>query len=318
MRTLSTLVFILCAGLSSGAARAGEPREIARVGDVSVTQYDVERELARLLPMQQEAFHGSLSPERLAALREKAADSAIERALKAAGAPAVGVTVDEAAVEAELKKVTGKFRDQAELTKALAGEPLDAFRAYLARVLLAQRAEERAVESLSAVPPEEVRRWYDANREKYQTERMYKVSEIRLAVDPAGTDAERDAAFQKARDLQARARAGADFYDLAYYNSTERTKFVGGDLGWLRTGQNQPEFDAAMIALKPGEVSEVVHTIFGFHVLRLAEIQEPRVMTYDELRTTIEDILKKQRRQKAYDTWMADLRKKHPVVRHGP
>jgi len=225
--------------------------------------------------------------------------------------------VDSALVEERFSAVKARFADSDAFVNAMGGEGVDGFRASIYRKLLADKAEEVAVNSRVAISEEQVRRYYDERRASYIRPRQFKASQVLVKVDPASNKEERKALHERAVSLLERARAGEDFYDLAYYNSDDRSKYVGGDLGYFHEGQTVSEFEAALKKLKPGEISEPIETMYGYHIVKLVESNEPRQLTFDEMKEKIRKNLEKETRDALYEEWMQSLRSQYPVKKIG-
>lgn len=134
----------------------------------------------------------------------------------------------------------------------------------------------------------ELRASYDASRETYRTKDMARVQHI--LIKPAGTTPQDDtAAKAKADSLLSQIRGGADFAALAKANSGDPGSAVnGGDLGFFERGQMVPEFEKAAFALQPGQVSEVVKSQFGYHIIKLTQTRPPGFRPFEEVRAELE------------------------------
>jgi parvulin-like peptidyl-prolyl isomerase len=119
-------------------------------------------------------------------------------------------------------------------------------RAGLYRKLLAMRAEEIVVNDRVEFSDEEVSASYAKHGEMFFQPKTYTASHILVKVDPASNAEERQLIKSRAEDLRDRAKAGEDFYNLAYYESDDRSKYVGGSLGTFHAGQTVAEFDEAI------------------------------------------------------------------------
>jgi peptidyl-prolyl cis-trans isomerase SurA len=119
---------------------------------------------------------------------------------------------------------------------------------------------------------------------------------------------EEDARQRLAR-LRERIAAGADFGELARLNSEDASAARGGDLGWIHPGDTVPEFERAMSALAPGELSQPVRTPFGFHLLQVQERRTADLST-ERQRQQARQALHERKAEEAYQDWLRQLRDK--------
>ncbi|MDH4095018.1 MAG: peptidylprolyl isomerase [Betaproteobacteria bacterium] len=107
--------------------------------------------------------------------------------------------------------------------------------------------------------------------------------------------------------LRDRILTGADFAELAKLGSEDGTAALGGDLGWLYPGDTVPEFERAMNALQPGEISPPVRTPFGFHLIRVEERRAADVSA-ERQRQQARQALRERKAEEAYQDWLRQLR----------
>jgi peptidyl-prolyl cis-trans isomerase D len=158
--------------------------------------------------------------------------------------------------------------------------------------------------SKTVVPAADVQRYYNDNIAQYQTPEQVRASHILL--NTGGKD---EAAVRKqAEDLLAKVKAGADFAALAkQYSEDEGSKANGGDLDYFGRGRMVPEFETAAFALNPGQVSDLVKSQFGFHIIKVTDKKAAVTRPFDEVRSQIEDLLKRQRADQALATKADEL-----------
>lgn len=168
-----------------------------------------------------------------------------------------------------------KAKDPTMAAQEIPKEQLDMLRQRLGRIYIAEKKGiEKGYDKEPKVRLQMMLQHARVLAQKYATEK--------LADKMKATDAEVDAYLAshpeadtdkvnraKAEEVLKRIRAGEDFAKLAQEFGTDGTKDKGGDLGWFGTGQMHPDFEKAAFALKPGEVSDIVQTSFGFHLIKL-------------------------------------------------
>jgi len=134
------------------------------------------------------------------------------------------------------------------------------------------------------VPEEALKLQYQNNIQQYQVPNQVHVQHILLKTVGA-TDAVVEETRKKAEDVLKQARKGAKFDELAKkYSEDPGSKDKGGDLGFIRQGQTVPEFEKAAFSLAPGQISDLVKTQYGFHIIKVLEKETAHTRSFDEVK----------------------------------
>jgi peptidyl-prolyl cis-trans isomerase D len=191
-----------------------------------------------------------------------------------------------------------KFRDQVKPTPEELRQSFERDRALYTvpekrsfQVLVVDQAK---VEASLEVSDAQLRQAYSASMDNFRMPERVKVRHI-LLMTQGKSDAEKKQALAKAQDLLKQLRAGADFADLAKKNSQDPGSGQnGGDLGFIVRGQTVPEFEKVAFTAKPKEISDVVTTQYGYHILQVLEKEPARVKPFEEAKAALAEELKKQ------------------------
>lgn len=153
-----------------------------------------------------------------------------------------------------------------------------------------------AMKGQLAVSAEEIRSWYETHKDKYQQPEERRASHILIAADAKGPAADRAKAKAKAEELLAKLKtAPADFAKLAReFSQDPGSAESGGDLGFFARGMMVKPFEDTVFSLKQGELSGIVETDFGYHIITLAGIKPGKVRPLEEVRPEIEAELRQQ------------------------
>jgi peptidyl-prolyl cis-trans isomerase D len=163
------------------------------------------------------------------------------------------------------------------------------------------------------VTREDLQAYYDAHRDQYRVPEQVKVSHIWVKMPLPGADGKIDdkavsEAQKRADDLLKQLKNGAKFEDVAKKSSEDPgSSNVGGSLGWISKSQMGPEFEKAVTSMSKGQMSDVVKTLDGFHIIRLDDKQDAHMKSLDEVKAEIEPIVKQQKGQQAAQKVAEDL-----------
>ena len=163
------------------------------------------------------------------------------------------------------------------------------------------------------VTQDDLQAYYNQHRDQYRVAEQAKVSHILIKTPLPGADGKVDEkgvadAQRRAEDLLKQLKAGAKFEDLAKkYSEDPGSAKEGGSLGWIGKGRTVPEFEKAAFSLPKGQISDLVKSSYGFHIIRVDDRQDAHMKTLEEVKGEIEPILKQQKAQDLAQKEAADL-----------
>lgn len=200
-------------------------------------------------------------------------------------------------IDAGVGRLKGRFKTEDEFRNGLAQQDLSEkqLRELIRRNLVIENHIEQTIASKVKISEQEVRAFYDNNPETFTMPEQVRASHILIMVDQQAAAADKQKARAKAEDLLKQIKAGADFAKLAREQSGCPSSKQGGDLGFFGKGQMVKPFEDAAWAMKPGEVSGVVETQFGYHIIKLTEKRAQDKMPFDALKARIEESLKQRK-----------------------
>jgi peptidyl-prolyl cis-trans isomerase D len=162
--------------------------------------------------------------------------------------------------------------------------------------------------SEAQVSPEDLRAYYNEHQDQYRVPEEVKVSHILIKMPAAGADGKADEkgvaeAQKKAENILKQLKAGAKFEDLAKkYSEDPGSGKQGGELGWIGRGRTVPEFEKAAFSLPVGQLSDLVKSSYGFHIIRVEEKHEPHLKTLDEVKAEIEPLVRQNKVNKLIES----------------
>lgn len=189
------------------------------------------------------------------------------------------------------KIISGLAREEGLDKKSALKEQLQ----YLIDDFLAKEYILSAVVEKVFVTEDELKEYYSRNKEKFTTPEQIQVSHILIKVSFGASGEEKTKARDKAKQILEWLKKGEKFQTLAgQYSEDPKSKATGGSLGYISRGQMPKSFEDVAFSLKPGEISNVVETDYGYHIIQVEDHRESMTKTFDEVRSSIKENLTKE------------------------
>lgn len=262
------------------------PAVVARVNGEEITRADLERSIRGVETQLNQKVPGDKRDGVVRGVLERL----INYRLLLQEARARGIEVPAAEIDAQLRALAQQFRSEEDLRDALIrrGVTVDMLRDDARRDLrVAKLVRDEAGKDV-AVPVEDVRKFYEANLERFRQPESARASHVFVRV-PAGADEKTKNAMRvRAEAIMRLAQRGDDFATLAQNYSEDRTTAAkGGDLGWFNKGATPKEFDAVVFALQPNQVGPLANTTDGHHIVKVTGRRPSRIQPFEEVQTDL-------------------------------
>jgi len=274
---IRSIVFLLLMSLLSFNAAADEiDKVLVVVNDNVITESEFEQRLSRI-KTELSARGGEMPPEDQ--LRQRVLDRMILEEIQLQRAERAGIQVSEAELDQTMRNIARRNNLNLEQLKAaMSQEGIDygLLRENIRAQMIAQRLAERQVARDVVVTEEEIDAFLTQPRAKQastQKRTRYNISHILLNVSRSWDQARIQSTRSKAQEIVKRIRGGMDFEQAAISYSQAEDAFDGGALGWRAPTQLPDLFLSALNRIDPGEITDVIRSPNGFHILKLNDVE---------------------------------------------
>ncbi len=312
-RTISAII-IIAFSLASYSAFGQQTETIkdpvAVVNGVKISNKEYETEVN--LQLQQASQQGRQIPDAmLPKIKADILNHLIDREVLYQESQKKNIAVNAEKVNMEIKTIKDRFPSQEEFEKIIAemGISEAEIKSQIERNLAIRQLIDTQVIDKITVSEADTKAYYDDNPNLFKKPEQVKASHILIKVESDATDLQKAQARIEIAKIQQKLKDGQDFATLAREHSQGPSAKNGGDLGYFGRGQMVKPFEDAAFALKPGQVSEIVETQFGYHLIKVVDKRPESIMAYAEVKDRLTQHLKTQRIDQEAKKYIDTLKK---------
>jgi peptidyl-prolyl cis-trans isomerase C len=301
---------MLTAVAVSAEEKQPAPEKAAVVNGTVITKKEYNRELNQYVGRM--ASEGKqISEPQLAKIKIQILNSLIDRELLYQQSQKAGILVEAQKVEDEIVSIKQRFPSEVEFNNALAGMDLSevTLRLRINQRFAIQKLIDNKIGDSLAVTDKESKDYYTSNPQLFRQPQEVRARHILIKLVPEADEAQKAEAQKKIEMIQQKLKNGGDFTELAKEFSEGPSSVSGGDLGFFRRGQMVKPFEEAAFALKANEVSDIVQTRFGYHIIKIVEIKPEGTISYEEIKQRLDEYLKQKKLQEEVALYLNELKK---------
>jgi peptidyl-prolyl cis-trans isomerase SurA len=245
-------------------------------------------------------------------LLKEALEMIIEERLQLQEGKKMGFIVDEDSIDAAMNNISqnnGLTEGQLQSMLEREGRTLSSYRDHIRDQILVSKIARFEIGNRVKVSDKDINHYYKSHQNEFWEDGRVRVRHILFIVEPGSSEKNRKTKLEQAKKILNKIEQGGDFIKLAMRHSEDVSASNGGDVGFVTKGKMVPEFEEAVFKLKTGQTSDIVETEYGYHIIRVDEIQDGKTLALKDAKDSIANILSKKKEKEGYDDWIRELKK---------
>jgi peptidyl-prolyl cis-trans isomerase C len=278
-----------------------------------------EGELSERVNEMKMSMGGRMNPAEMAQMEEsfrnQAFSSLVNYNLLINEAEEQGISVPDSEVQNRTEDIIESYQSEEQFNQRIKEMGLDreTFRERLTEQIRIDKLIEKETESLEGPSGEEIRDYYDSNPGQFEQPDQVRASHILIKVEETDDEETREEKREKLEGILQDIRAGASFSEQASLYSEGPSKSKGGDLGFFKRGDMVKPFSDAAFEMEVGEVSDIVETRYGYHIIKVTDRKQARTVPFAEVEERIADYLQNTGKNEAINSYLTELREKADI-----
>ena len=310
-QTLFTVILCLIFIKASSAEGKIFDRVAAKVNTEIITLSSIEAKAAVLKKRYMENGNGSQILDDGNKFLQEALETMIDEKLQIQQGKKMGFEIDDIAVDAAIRNIeknNSLEEGQLQIILESEGKSLEVYKNRIRDQILISKIVRFEMGSRVVVSKRKVEKYYHDNQKKFWEPGKVRVRHILILFEKGDSEITKKKKIRKIKTILTELKEGKDFAEAAKEYSEDVSASMGGDVGFVVKGQMVPEFEKAVFRLKEGEISNVVETEYGYHIIKAEKIQKGRTLPFNEVQAEIQITLGKRKQKSAYEDWMNELR----------
>jgi peptidyl-prolyl cis-trans isomerase C len=309
------LFTIVCIFIADSLRAKVVEKTVASVDGEAILMSEYENRAKPVIKEYEELVKAPDKEMKIKELKEKILDQMIDEKVLIHEAKKKKIDVSNKQVQDGIEEIKKRFATEAEYNQELARQGLgeEKFKQQVKEQIMVIKLIDQEVKA-KVVPPtdRDIEDFYKQHESEMVQPEQVRVRNILIKVDEKTDKTE---ALKRIKEILNEAKKGTSFAELAKKYSEDPSAAKGGDIGFFARGQMVRKFEDAAFALNVGEISDVVETEFGYHLIQCLEKKAAEKKSLDEIRDYLRNFISQKRMQDDYEKWLRRLRDKASITR---